>query len=717
MPRAALHRTLIFLLIRSRIPATCLLAALCLLVAPSRSPAVDALTLGIGDVQGEGWNAKDVTIAFELADDGKTRVRLLAKRMTVLPELGAVTEVSVECQNPVVKGPEYGCKDAKVKGLLGRLGRQQFTASATYDSVRGTLAFSSRGLRIAGGAARINGRWLDSGWQIEFQSDSARLAELRKIAAPWFELPADLSFDGRTTMTMRLKGAASLSAIEVNGKFSDVTANNTAGTIATDKLTFALDATLTPAGDDWGIRATIESSSGQAYSDPIFLDFGQNALSASLDGKWFTESGLVHFAPLDVEQQGVVSGTITGDIDIKGESMLRDLRIELRSLQFPGAFATLVQPFLVATNFKDFTTSGHVSGTVELDAGAPAALDLQLADVTFDDQADRVEMRHLNGRVAWISTARRTAAGGASAAAEANSHLEWQSSAVYGLTGGPAQLEFATSGADFRVLKPTVLPVLDGGLNISSLSVRDLGAPQMSLRFAAVLQPISVGLLSRAFGWPEFSGKLEGRIPEVSLEEDMLSLGGDLEMSAFGGQIQVNGLKLKNPLGIYPRLNANVKARGLDLQAVTGTFEFGEITGRLDADIQGLELFRWAPIKFDARLYTPPRDKSRHLISQRAVKNLSNIGGSGGGVAAVLQSGFLRFFENFRYARLGLSCRLDNETCFMDGIEPQQGDAYYIVKGSGIPRIDIIGNAHRVNWNRLVSQLKAIQESGGPVIQ
>ena len=103
----------------------------------------------------------------------------------------------------------------------------------------------------------------------------------------------------------------------------------------------------------------------------------------------------------------------------------------------------------------------------------------------------------------------------------------------------------------------------------------------------------------------------------------MLSLGGDLQMSAFGGQILVNGLKLKNPLGIYPRLNANVTARDLDLQAVTGTFEFGEITGRLNADIKGLELFRWAPIKFDARLYTPPGDKSRHLISQRAVKNLS----------------------------------------------------------------------------------------------
>jgi hypothetical protein len=717
MPRAVLVRTLASFLARSRLPATCLVATICLLITPSRSPAIDALVLGIGDVQGEGWKASDVTIAFELGDDGKTLLRLLAKRLTALPELGAITDVEVECRDPVVSGPQYGCKDAKLRGLFGRFGRQQLTASATYDSTRGTLIFATRGLRIAGGSARLNAQWLETGWQIEFHSDAARLAELRKIAVPWVELPTDLTFDGRTAMTMTLKGGETLGAIEIKGKFSDVTANNTAGTIATDKLTLALEATLTPAGNDWGIRARIQSSSGQAYSDPIFLDFGQNAIDVSLDGKWFTQSGLIHFARLDVEQQGVVSAAITGDIDVKAESMLRDLSIELRSLQFPGAFASLIQPFLVTTNFKDFATSGRVSGTLELDAGALAKFDLQLANVMFDDKGGRLKMHGLNGRLAWISTARRANAGGEAAAAVADSHLEWKSSAVYGLTGGPAHIDFATSAADFRVLRPTVLPVLDGGLSISSLSVRDFGAPDMSLRFAAEIQPISVGLLSRAFGWPEFSGKLGGRIPEVSLEEDMLSLGGDLQMAAFGGQILVNGLKLKNPLGIYPRLNANVTARDLDLQAVTGTFEFGEITGRLNADIKGLELFRWAPIKFDARLYTPPGDKSRHLISQRAVKNLSNLGGSGGGVAAVLQSGFLRFFENFRYSRLGLSCRLENETCYMDGIEPQQGDAYYIVKGSGIPRIDIIGNAHRVNWNRLVNQLKAIQESGGPVIQ
>jgi hypothetical protein len=37
-------------------------------------------------------------------------------------------------------------------------------------------------------------------------------------------------------------------------------------------------------------------------------------------------------------------------------------------------------------------------------------------------------------------------------------------------------------------------------------------------------------------------------------------------------------------------------------------------------------------------------------------------------------------------------------------VEPA-ANGYYIVKGRGLPRIDIIGNQGRVNWPQLVSQI------------
>ena len=96
---------------------------------------------------------------------------------------------------------------------------------------------------------------------------------------------------------------------------------------------------------------------------------------------------------------------------------------------------------------------------------------------------------------------------------------------------------------------------------------------------------------------------------------------------------------------------ADVTARRLDLELVTSTFSIGSITGRLDADLSKLELFNWSPVAFDARLYSTPNDRSPRLISQKAVTNISSIGGSSGGVTSALQSGMLRFFEQFRYDR------------------------------------------------------------------
>jgi hypothetical protein len=53
----------------------------------------------------------------------------------------------------------------------------------------------------------------------------------------------------------------------------------------------------------------------------------------------------------------------------------------------------------------------------------------------------------------------------------------------------------------------------------------------------------------------------------------------------------------------------------------------------------------------------------------------------------------------------------------MSGIEPR-GGGYYLVKGRGLPRIDIIGNEGHVDWPQLLSQIVTAMQSGdGPVVR
>jgi hypothetical protein len=80
----------------------------------------------------------------------------------------------------------------------------------------------------------------------------------------------------------------------------------------------------------------------------------------------------------------------------------------------------------------------------------------------------------------------------------------------------------------------------------------------------------------------------------------------------------------------------------------------------------------------------------------------------------------MKFFEEFSYNSIGIRCVLQDGTCRMSGVGPAGdgpfGQGYYIVKGSGLPRIDVVGYRHQVSWNTLIRQLKNITASGAPVV-
>ena len=214
------------------------------------------------------------------------------------------------------------------------------------------------------------------------------------------------------------------------------------------------------------------------------------------------------------------------------------------------------------------------------------------------------------------------------------------------------------------------IPLLDGALQLDSLRVRNAGMPNVAFMIDATIEPISVQRLCKAFGWPEFGGRLGGTISKLRMREGVITLGTTLEAQVFDGVVRVSDLRLEEPFGPWPRFYSNIHLHNLDLELVTGAFSFGKITGRMAGAIEGLELFNWSPIAFDARLFTPADDRSRRRISQRAVENIGSIGGGGAGVTAALSSGVLRFFDDFNYSRLGISCKLRNEVCEMNGVAP-----------------------------------------------
>ena len=82
----------------------------------------------------------------------------------------------------------------------------------------------------------------------------------------------------------------------------------------------------------------------------------------------------------------------------------------------------------------------------------------------------------------------------------------------------------------------------------------------MAGKFDAVVEPISVAPIAKAMGWPEFAGKLSGRIPGLTYRQGVLTLEGDLEADVFDGQVVASNLRVRDPLG---ELAAPVRRRRL----------------------------------------------------------------------------------------------------------------------------------------------------------
>jgi hypothetical protein len=312
--------------------------------------------------------------------------------------------------------------------------------------------------------------------------------------------------------------------------------------------------------------------------------------------------------------------------------------------------------------------------------------------VSVEDKARRFALFGLSGSIPW--------------------HREQLTAAKLRLDGGELlhvpygafELPLELRGIRVRA-RDVQIPVLDGRLLVNDFATSG-ERESWRWRFSGALAPISMQQLTAALGLPVMHGTLSAAIPTVTYQESTVRANGALLFNVFDGSIVAQNLILENPIGRVPRLTADVEMRNLDLDLLTRTFSFGSITGRIDAQVHGLELVNWQPVRFDARVASSPGDYPRR-ISQAAVQNISALGGAG--AAAAIQRSFLRFFEQFGYSAIGLSCKLELGVCSMGGIEdvPQ---GYVIVKGGGIPAINVLGYNRSVGWRELLERLKRVTQ-------
>ncbi len=591
------------------------------------------------------------------------------------------------------------CEDASLRAETGNNQELQLSGQASWSPRSWT-------------ATVTQARWADAAWSGEARVDHQGVvqAELQlqslpfEILAPW--IPADAALPApRGALTLDAayqRQSPSRASARLDASIHEFGIDDAQGRYAAERASAALRLQAVIDGDLINAQGRIDAGDGQVYVEPVFIDLQAAPLTTQFEASFDRARVLVPRFSLDGVQQGVVGQfhVDARNLAWRGAPQVSTAHASFNEIALDALLRLYLAPFLAGSRWENLSGSGMARLDVNLVDTRPSSLSLNLQQASIATGSPTVEVLGIDGDAYWQAGKEQPR----------DSTLSWSSARYGDLPFGASTLRFTTAARDVRLQQPWRLPILDGALNVQRLQLRDWGRSDMKAEVAAVLEPIELATLCKAFGWPEFGGRLSGSVPGVRLDQNELSFDGGLSAQVFDGEITIERLRLLDPLGRLIKLLADVKLRKLDLKAITQAFSFGRIEGRVDGDVSGLRVLDWRPVAFDARVYSSPGDRSAHRISQRAIDNLSSLGG---GPTGVLSRGALRFFDDFAYERIGWSCVLDNGICQMGGLEPTDHGGYVLVEGRWLPRIEVIGYNPRVDWNRFVEQLLAVRNSQG----
>lgn len=655
-------------------------AAACSALLPLSPLQAGQISLSIGDIVTPSFRAKAVSATLD-----PNGAQDLDMRIGELSLAGRIWRgARLQCPGVRLDGEAIVCR----QGVLHA--GEKIPLAFRYG-------FADRSLDMTlkpspGEAWRIQAGIGKNAWNARIGIRNGSLVRLASWLPPQVPPPSRGTLAGEIVLA---GGATGMNRLDVELRLAEADFADVSGLHAGEKVSGRATLAAQRREVAWRWQAAADWQGGEIFWQPLYFPGGGHHLAAqgTLEGGFLrVDQGRLHLAEVGAAEIG-------GTWEVAGRR-LDEAKVHARDLDLAAANRLILKPLLQHTAFSQVEVGGRLDADWHYRAGRSRSLVLALRDASLEDGRGRFALQGIQAALPW----REDAPGQARITVE-NGRLQQ-------LPLGKVEMELVLRKDGFSIPR-TDLPLLDGKLTIEDFQAekREEG---WRWQFSGGLTPVSMERLSEALKLPRLHGTLSGVIPRVSYAQQALSVEGALLFRLFDGTAVVTDLALLDPLGPAPRLMGNLDMRGLDLDLLTSAFSFGSMQGRIDVSVQGLELANWWPVRFDAEVHSSTGDYPKR-ISQRAVQNISSLGGASAEVA--IQRSFLRFFEQFGYERIGLSCRLRNEVCIMDGIEaaPQ---GYVIVKGGGIPAITVLGYNHDVDWPELLERLARITRGAAkPVAQ
>jgi len=589
---------------------------------------------------------------------------------------------------------------------LGRFHSEQFKTLAFDFSLQVNHDKSKleiNHLSIFGGQISIYAQENAEKWQVHIKAKNVNLVDLNAM----FALDLAEITQGLVDFEIQLKGKQDIvQTLLVSAVLKNLSLHDGSGRVASENLMLATELSAVKQKNDWQWHNNSRIQEGGLFVDPVFLQVDRNnVIVLTANGLWQPDQGRIQIDMLTFEHPDTIF--LQGNVRLKYHAGLsiEEAALSVHIPQLKSAAPVYLLPFLESGVFAGIDLMGSIDAGFTLRQDSVSEVNIELKNLVLDAAEQGLYINQADAQINWAKQQLVTQ----------TSFINWQQLKIQAIPFQAGQLDFISFDRQLKLLKQADLKVLGGILSINNFSFAAAGINNdATVHFDGSINNLSLEKLSTALNWTPLSGTINGHIPSVRYQDKTLSLDGELKMQVFDGEVSIKNLASSGLFSHLPQFHADIKLDNLDLGILTRKFNTGYIEGRLSGFVQNLYLENWHPVSFYAWLGTPEDDNSTHRISQKAVENIASIGG--GGATDVLSRSFLGIFSTFGYNKLGFGCYLHQGVCQLMGVEAID-NGFYLIKGGGLPRIDIIGYNPRLDWNVLINRLKRITASDEVIIE
>lgn len=660
--------------------------------------------LDVGTLTGKGLKLEGVKLAVIDLNQKKPQFIMSATKLTLPKPFHDLSLADIRCNDFTWDHDELDCNQGRASVRSAYW--QSPTTNFSFHFSPKLNSFKLEDTRLAGSHLSLDAVMNGENWQCKVKAEhiSNKLVDKLFQSKPPKQKQAQVK-QGSLNLTGTFSGKQNtMQAFSFSAEVEGLTDQTEDGKVAAEKLNLQTHWEAKKSKEDWVWQSESKLTGGALYVDPVYLEAGMQPISLAAQGVWNSDTKRVEVDSFTYLHPDVVVVSGNGAAFYRDGIKIDKADVNLHSETLQGLLTTYINQFFTESPFTGVTVTGDVQANFTFIQQALTDTSIHFSKLNVKDEAGRLAINEGTGLLNWSDNPTLTK----------RSELAWQQLSIKGLPLGATKLPFISQGKSFTLAEKIKIPFLNGSVAVDKFSWQDNKQDEPDVSFSGSLDKVSLEQLSKAMGWTPLSGNISGQIPGVDYHDKTLSLDGELLIKVFDGSVKVNHLASSDLFTDVPKVYGDVEIENLDLDQLTQKFEFGNITGRMSGYVKKLALENWHPVTFYAWLGTPDNDDSSHSISQKAVKNIASIGG--GGATDLLSRSFLGFFETFGYDKIGLGCYLHEGVCQMMGLEAA-GQGYYLIKGGGLPRIDVLGYNPRVNWDVLVERLGRVASPDKAIVQ